>query len=203
MVANWESTEEALHSSLNLEIRLRKLTFTKVKATCPLFKQLKLSIDEKVRNLESLIESQLDFTTLAEMEDLEGAIREDSEADGTAARNVQAMESLNVRSDIEEDTSFKEGEFIVGLFTSGIYPGEVTSISGEMVTADFLIPAKIRQTNEQFRFWKRSSEDQKEKYEIHKNSVPPIRPMLSVSKYSTNRTIVYDLVNVDLILKFA
>ena len=52
---------------------------------------MKLSIDEKVRNLESLIESQLDFTTLAEMEDLEGAIREDSEADGTAARNVQAM----------------------------------------------------------------------------------------------------------------
>ena len=60
---------------------------------------MKLSIDEKVRNLESLIGSQLDFTTLAEMEDLEGAIREDSEADGTAARNAQAMESLNVRSD--------------------------------------------------------------------------------------------------------
>ena len=35
------------------------------------------------------------------------------------------------------------------------------------MTADFLSPAKIRQTNEQFRFWKRSSEDQKEKYEIH------------------------------------
>ena len=71
------------------------------------------------------------------------------------------------------------------------------------MTVDFLISATLRQTNEQFRFWKWSPEDQNEKYEIHKNSVPPIRPMLPVSKYSTNRTIVYDLVNVDLILKFA
>ena len=92
---------------------------------------MKLSIDEKVINSESLSEGQLDFTTLAEMEDLEDAIREDSEADGTAAINVQAMDSLNVRSDTEEDTSFKEGEFIVGLFTSGIYPGEVTQASQE------------------------------------------------------------------------
>ena len=197
---------KALHTSLNLEIRLRKLTFTKVKASCPLFKQLKLSIDEKVRNLESLIESQLDLTALAEMEDLESAIREDSNSDGTAAPDdIQAMEDLNVTSDgDEEDVSFmKEGEFIVGLFTSGIYPGEVTKISGDMVTADFLIPANIRKTNEKHRFWKRSSNDQNEKYEIHKNSVLPIRPVLLISKYSTNRTIVYDLMNVDLILKFA
>ena len=73
----------------------------------------------------------------------------------TAEIDVHAMEGLNVSGDIEEDANFKEGEFIVGLFTSGIYPGEVTGISGDMVTADFLIPAKVRQTNEQSRFWKR------------------------------------------------
>ena len=39
LVTNWEGTEKALHTSLNLEIRLRKLIFTKVKLTCPLFKQ--------------------------------------------------------------------------------------------------------------------------------------------------------------------
>ena len=201
MVTNWESSEKALDTSLNLEIHLRKLTFTKVKASCPLFKQMKLSIDEKVRNLESLIESQLDLRTLAEMEDLESAIREDSSSDDNAATdNVQAMEELNVSG--EESCLYKEGEFIVGLFTSGIYPGEVTRTYGDMVTADFLIPANVRQSNEQSRFWKRSSEDQAEKYEIHKNSVLPIRPVLSLSKYSTNRTIIYDLVNVDLIMKF-
>ena len=190
-----------MDTSLNLEIRLRKLTFTKVKASCPLFKQMKLSIDEKVRNLESLIESQLYLRTLAEMEDLESAIREDSSSDDNAATdNVQAIEELNVSG--EESCLYKEGEFIVGLFTSGIYPGEVTRTSGDMVTADFLIPANVRQSNEQSRFWKRSSEDQAEKYEIHKNSVLPIQPVLSLSKYSTNRTIIYDLVNVDLIMKF-
>ena len=85
------------------------------------------------------------------------------------------MEGLNVSGDIEEDANFK---VIVGLFTSGIYPGEVTRILGDMVTADFLIPAKVRQSKEQTRFWKRSSEDQDEKYTIHKNSVLSIRPML-------------------------
>ena len=59
---------------LNAEIRLRKLTLTKVKANCPLFKQRKLSIDEKVRNIKSLIDTQLSFKTLANMEDLESAI---------------------------------------------------------------------------------------------------------------------------------
>ena len=70
----WNGTEKALHSSLNAEIRLRKLTLTKVKSNCPLFKQPKLSIDEKVRNIKSRIDTQLSFKTLDNMEDLESAI---------------------------------------------------------------------------------------------------------------------------------
>ena len=49
---------------------------------------MKLSIDEKLQNLESLIESQLDFKTLAEMDDLETAIREDSTASDEAVDTV-------------------------------------------------------------------------------------------------------------------
>ena len=49
--------------------------FNSKNATCPLLKQRKLSIDEKVQNFESLIESQLDLKTLAEMDDLETAMR--------------------------------------------------------------------------------------------------------------------------------
>ena len=63
-----------LHKALNLEIRFRKLTLTEVKTTCPLFKQKGLSVAQKVKNLESLIESQLDFKVLADMDDLESAI---------------------------------------------------------------------------------------------------------------------------------
>ena len=40
----------------------------------PLFKQRNLSIDEKHRNLKSLIDTQLEFKTLADMSDLELAI---------------------------------------------------------------------------------------------------------------------------------
>ena len=114
---------------------------------------------------------------------------------------VEAMKEI-VTTNSDSSSPFKAEEFIVGLFTSGIYLGEVISSSGDMVTADFLLPASVRQSNEESRYWKRSSEDQDEIYEIHKNSVLPIRPVLNLSKYSTNRIIVYDLVKVDLIMKF-
>ena len=59
---------------MNLEIRFRKYTFITLKAACPLFKQLELSIDRKVKNLSNFINSQLDLKALAEMPDLESAI---------------------------------------------------------------------------------------------------------------------------------
>ena len=74
LVQNKSIAEKDLHKSLNLEIRFRKLTLTEVKSTCPLFKQRGLTIDEKVKNLESLINSQLQFRALADMNDLEAAI---------------------------------------------------------------------------------------------------------------------------------
>ena len=47
LVKSWKGTEKLLHTSLNLEIRLCKLTLTKVKADCLLFKQMKLSRKRK------------------------------------------------------------------------------------------------------------------------------------------------------------
>ena len=76
LVINWTSSEKDLHSSLNQEIRLRKLTFTKVKSSCSLFRQQKLSIEEKVQNLKSLISNQIDLKVLPDMDDLESVIRE-------------------------------------------------------------------------------------------------------------------------------
>ena len=69
-----EDDHKELHKSLNLEIRFRKLSLTEVKNTCPLFRLKGLSVDQKVKNLESLIYSQLDLNVLADMGDLESVI---------------------------------------------------------------------------------------------------------------------------------
>jgi len=82
LVGGWNGSEKALHSVLDLEIRFRKYTLTKVKLVCPLFKQRGLSIDQKVKNLTALIESQLELKTLADMEDLTSAILASSETPG-------------------------------------------------------------------------------------------------------------------------
>ena len=92
LVATWDSTEKVLHIALNLEIRLRKLTFTNVKATCPLFCQKGLTIDQKVRNIERLIGTQLDMQVTATMEDLESAILECSKSNEVEEPEQQIQE---------------------------------------------------------------------------------------------------------------
>ena len=87
---------------MNYEIGLRKLTFTTVKADCALFKQKKLTIQEKKRNLNSLISTQLEFKTQADMVDLERAIKESADVHSiTEEEEVQPVpislaENVNV-----------------------------------------------------------------------------------------------------------
>ena len=92
------SDEMTLHKALNLEIRFRKLSLTDVKDTCPLFRQRGLSIDEKKRNLKTLISSQLNFCALASMEDLEVAITEYDVAD-EAQRKERTVQHLSTETD--------------------------------------------------------------------------------------------------------
>ena len=75
LINTWSGTEKELHKSLNFEIRLRKFSFTQVKADCALFKQKNLSISDKKRNLMSLICTQLEFKSQGHMLDQESAIR--------------------------------------------------------------------------------------------------------------------------------
>ena len=79
LVQDSKRSEKELQKSLYLEIRLQKLTFTNVKMTCPLFRQQKLSIELKRKNLKSLISTQLDLQVKADMNDLKVAITECSE----------------------------------------------------------------------------------------------------------------------------
>ena len=55
LVNKWTLPQAALHTTLNLEIRFRKLTVTTIKGDCALFKQKKMSVEDKVRNLGNLI----------------------------------------------------------------------------------------------------------------------------------------------------
>ena len=68
--------------------------------------------------------------------------------------------------------------------------------------ADFLIQAGVPQMNKNLSLWKRASIDGSERHRLHRSSVLPIRPVLELNKFCTNRIIVYELVNADIIEKF-
>ena len=96
-----------LQKALNLEIRFRKLSLTNVKDPCPLFRQRGLSIDEKKRNLKTLISSHLNFCALASLEDLEIAITEYDVAD-EAQRKERTVQHLSTETDMIPDSDDKE-----------------------------------------------------------------------------------------------
>ena len=137
--------------------------------------------------------------TLADMDDLEAAIRE--ELATTPASEQNPALSPDDKIVCNTNPEFQKEEFIVGLFTTGIYPGEIVAIDDDYITADFFVAANLQGEDDK-RFWKRSSDDQNEKYTIHKSSILPVHPVLDVSKYSTNRNVIFELLNADIILKF-
>ena len=51
--------------------------------------------------------------------------------------------------------------------------------------------------------WKMPSLEKRERQKVHKLSILPIRPDFGVNQYSTHRIVMYDLLNADLIDKFA
>ena len=60
-----------LNKLLDLEIRYRKFTMTKIKSDCPLLLQRKINIEQKIKNLKLLMDSQeLGSKALAKMSDL-------------------------------------------------------------------------------------------------------------------------------------
>ena len=59
---------------LSLEMRFRKLTLTKIKVGCPLFRQMNITDDLKQQNLESLITSTLFCSARAEFTYLKNGI---------------------------------------------------------------------------------------------------------------------------------
>ena len=171
LIDSWEGTEKALHTALNYEICLCKFSFTKVKADSALFKQMKLSIKEKKKNLLSLISTQLEFKTQADMSDLEAAMKESNEIIVDEANQLETETNIDHSSDLETcDVEEKEhlsefdsdiwppkvGEMANGLFEDGVFPGEVIKVSNETVNMDILVPAKVPHMSDES-LWKKPS----------------------------------------------
>ena len=188
--------DKALNSALNLEIRLRRLTFDKVKSTCPLFRVKQLTTADKIKNLKHLISSQLEFKVMADMSDLEHAITGEEVTQGA----VQSPVASTVETLSEQDMVV--GEFVIGVFTDGFYPGEILEIQGDNITIDFLKPVVLKQDKEGLSLWKRPSVYSADRHTLESESILPIRPVLSITKYSNSRIVIYQLVNVDIVQKF-
>ena len=178
--------EMTLHKALNLEIRFRKLSLTNVKDTCPLFRQRGLSINEKKRNLKTMISSQLNFCALASMGDLDVAITEYDVGDG-AQRKDRTVQHLSTETDDmmipdsesgdkeEPDDDFKVDEFIIVLFEDGPYPGQMLGSKGDKIKTNFMVPLIIKGET-RFDLWKWPSVN--DEHVITKQSILPTCPCL-------------------------
>ena len=105
-----------------------------------------------MKNLESLISTQLDLQIKADMSDMETTITECSENfktgkvldDDSLDKELQQLKEVTINQDANLICwPPKEREFIIGLFTDGYYLGEVIKVQGEYIKADFLVPASI------------------------------------------------------------
>ena len=224
LVNNWPAgpeSEKSLHTALNLEIRFRKLTVTTVKGDCSLFKQRNLAISEKVANLTSLISSQLKFSATADMDDLEAAIIS-YQGESIAPVSVEdlpvtepnpsaveeQLEPLqppsfchlnsdqNLCNDTDESWPPKKNDCVVGLFEDTFYPGEVLSVNGDSATITFMSPVKGSK-----RYWIWPS--RKDTQTLERPSILKVRPRLEVSRMSTVRVVVFDLINHEIVNKFS
>ena len=142
---------------------------------------------------------------MAEMSDLDLAIREQSSSQTSSSGSSTIDQPLCVNHQFEQNDSSNEffiGEHVVGLFTDGYYPGEVIKIDEETLTIDFLAPVHLKQNYTDASLWKKPSKSLSDVQQLEKCSILPIRPVLRLSKCSNRRIVIYELINADLIEKF-
>ena len=175
-----------------------------------MLEQQKLNIEQKRKNLESLISTQFDLPVKADMSNLETAITECSENvetekaldDNSLDKELQQLKEVTIKQDVNLTCwPPNEGEFIIGLFTDGYYPGEVIIVQGEYIEADFLLQVLIAQMKKDSSLWKRPLMNISERHKVHRSSIFPIYPVLELNRYSTHRTIIFEPRNADVVEK--
>ena len=148
------------------------------------------------------------------MEDLEAAIIsyqsegttrvtvEDPSVTEPSPRIVQErLEPLEVPSlvlDQGSDDSWppKKNDCVIGLFEDSFYPGEVLSVNGDSATITFMSPVR---GSTQHWIWPA----RKDIETLKRQSVLKVRPRLEVSRMGTVRLVIFDLVNYEIVEKFA
>ena len=175
-MSSGDEKETEIHKCLNLEIRFRKYKLNEVKKTCPLFRQKGLSVQQKVKNLEALIDSQLAFKALATMDDLELAINdactqeisvddtiEEDEADN-ATRRLAVRDGGNP-TESSNPEQFKINEYVLVLFEDGAYPCVIKTIT-DTIEVHCLNPLLVC-GKEDFHYWKWPSTIEKQFITVH------------------------------------
>ena len=126
-----------------MELRFRKLTLTNVKGLCPLVRQMKVSVDQKINYLQSLIDFQLkmsDYAELIYMFSRELLVKRELLLQLTKKIEWK-VKSIRQHYIVTEDSntcgSVTLGDLVVGVFTDDYYPGEVVAI--EETYVDFLV----------------------------------------------------------------
>ena len=209
--------EKVLNKTLDLEIRYRKFTMTKVKNDCPLFLQRKINAEEKVKNLKLLMDSQeLGLKALATMTDLVSVINgsslpndatesPDEETDGadneveTVNDDDRATAEDILKLRLTPQTVLTKDEFIVGMFEDGFCPGQVIRDCGEQVDAIFM--QKAGKGDSDMSLWKWPSSTDRQL--VRKVCILKIRPNLDVVvTLSTRRCLIYKLLNLEFVQKF-
>ena len=165
-----------------------------------------------------MIDSQLDLKALADMSDLESAInascentpddaeKEDETDNAEIVHEQEKTQATAVTQESSEakDSAWppKQGDFIIGAFEDGAYPGSVNRVDGEYANCDFMVMAKISNANEKS-LWKWPSISQRDNQTLHKDYILPIKPVLDIAnEHTTRRVVVMEMKNADLVKKF-
>ena len=170
-----------------------------------------MTINQKQRNLESLISCQPDFAVLADMEHLENAIVATTREEELVQNSNQASDDVGEQQDTiqaekiphETTTSshtlpLQPVEFVVGAFEDGPYPGEVQKVDSDFVNINFLVPVKNKDGSKTLWKWPTIADN----HSLSRNSILPIHPCLEVRPASISRLILFEAVNCDLVDKF-
>ena len=170
-------------------------------------------MQQKVRNLEALIDSQLAFKALASMDDLEAAINDASTQEVPVDETIDvtdgvdivgrktAVQNKAVSSQSSSIDQFKIDEYILVLFKGeGAYPCRIRKIRDQMIKVHCLHPIE-QGGKKNFRFW--SWPSLTDKQDIAAESVLPIRPTLDIStQHTSRRHVVFQNENYDLVQMF-
>ena len=222
LLERFKDDGENLQKALILEIRYQKFTYLNVKDSNPLFAQLKLSREQLVTNLRLLIKNcALSLKAAVTIDDLKMAIEKPANLSESGAESLPSDTPLEIISPIPQVvvglpvrniTSIgpvlwppKLQDHLIANFEDGYRICEVIKVNKQNeVRAELMKPKPIKTAPlaKEREFWVRPVNQSR--VWLNPESILPIYPVLEVAvPPSTNKCIVHQLINVDIVEKLA